>query len=255
MTFFVADEEYAAGYERAYEFYFAGCSRTARSVVAKNVGVMVLNAAISRLQRHNPAAHIVAVLRNPVERAYSSYWYSRRRGWEDRLTFEEGLDAETARSQAGGALARHTAYVGCGRYPAQLEMLWRAFGADRVHIFLAEDLSNDPVGVCRSLFTVLRVDTTFAPDTASRHNRSATARSETMARLLAGTNPVRQVLKRFVPRQLAFRLKRRLRQLNEMDFAPPPMSGSTRERLLETFAPENLRLAELIGRDLTEWSR
>jgi hypothetical protein len=255
MTYFVFDEEYAGGYDKAYPFYFGAAGDAARAIVAKNVGVMVVNAAIARLKQHNPAAHVVAVLRNPVDRAYSAYWYCRRRGWEDRETFEEGLAAEVDRAREGGVTARHTAYIGRGLYAGQIEELLKTFGAGQVHVYLSEDLARDPLAVCRPLFAAIGVDPGFEPDTTRRHNQSAIAKSDTMARFLAGTNPVRRALKHLVPRQFAFRLKRRLRQLNEEDFEPPPMTAETRARLLDRFAPENRRLADLIRRDLSGWSR
>jgi hypothetical protein len=47
----------------------------------------------------------------------------------------------------------------------------------------------------------------------------------------------------------------RLRKINSRDGVRPALSPELRERLNEEFAPEVAHLSELLGRDLTHWSR
>src|SRR6266508_3758960 len=80
-----------------------------------------------------PEVRLIAVLRDPVERAWSHYRYERHRGYED-LPFEEALRREPERlaGEAERMVAepgyssfahRHLAYLARGRYAEQLERI------------------------------------------------------------------------------------------------------------------------------------
>lgn len=254
MMYFVADPEYAQGYEAAATRYFGPGPGPEARRVAKSVGVMFLPEALERLARHSPTVRAVAVLRHPVERAYSAYWYCRKFGWEDRPSFEEGLAAEAERTRAGTEHARHTAYVARGLYATQVQRLYERLGRERVRIVLFDDLARDPAGVCRTLFDFIEVDSGFVPQVDRRTNPGGAARSEWLARILSGAG-LGRTARRMLPQRIAGGLKQRLRSLNEAEFSPPAIDPATRTRLLDTFAASNERLAELITRDLVAWSR
>lgn len=104
-----------------------------------------------------PDALVVAVLRDPVERAFS-HWKERRNHTED-LGFAEALAAEEARTRgeearlvadprATSPAHRHQTYVAQGCYAPMLERWFAAFGRDRVLVAASEELYADPQGFC-----------------------------------------------------------------------------------------------------------
>ena len=104
-----------------------------------------------------PDARLVAIIRNPVDRAYSHYQLSVRGGWET-LSFEEALAAEPGRiAGEEGRLLEDPAYAGHshryhsyrtrGLYLEQLERWWAVFAADRLLVLRSEDMFADPAGV------------------------------------------------------------------------------------------------------------
>lgn len=110
--------------------------------------------AAERVARELPGAQVVALLRDPAERALSAHRHEQRRGFED-LPFEEALDREEERT--GGEVARlaadpaatsetlrHHAYLARGRYAEQLQRFVDALGADRVHVVDADEFFADP---------------------------------------------------------------------------------------------------------------
>lgn len=108
----------------------------------------------ARIAAALPAARLVAVLRDPVIRAYSHYQYERRRGFED-LSLEQALDREQERlaGEAERMAAephyesfehRHHAYLARGRYAEQLDELRRHFPAEQLLILQSEALFADP---------------------------------------------------------------------------------------------------------------
>ena len=85
------------------------------------------------MARHLPDVRILAMLRDPVERAYSAYKHELARGFETE-PFERALELEDERlaGQAERMLAdpdyqsfshRHHAYVRRGQYAEQLHRL------------------------------------------------------------------------------------------------------------------------------------
>lgn len=103
-----------------------------------------------------PDARIVAVLRNPVDRAYSHYRHSVERGHET-LSFSDALDAEPGRlAGEAGRIVREPgyrsvphrvfSYASRGRYADQLTAWIDRFGRTRVLVLRSEDLYADPAG-------------------------------------------------------------------------------------------------------------
>jgi hypothetical protein len=253
MTYFVSDREFAEGYAAAFERYFPAVDGATRCLLAKSVGIMFHPPALERLAAHDRAVKAIAVLRNPVDRAYSAFWFCRRLGWEKEESFEAGLAAEPARAITPDSF-RHTAYVGRGEYASQIERLYARLGRDRVGVILFEDLVANPAEVCRAVFEFAGVAPDFTPDHTPRENRAGDARSPMLARALANEG-LKRVIRAALPQRLRRALKERLRALNDAPFMPPPMDPATRARLIATFAPANDRLAGLLGRDLSGWNR
>ncbi len=107
----------------------------------------------SRAAEVVPDALIVALLRDPVERAFS-HWKERRNHTED-LSFVDALAAEADRTSgieaemlADPSLVstahRHQSYVAQSRYAPMLERWFDAFGRDQVLVTAAEDFYANP---------------------------------------------------------------------------------------------------------------
>jgi hypothetical protein len=110
--------------------------------------------AAQRLARHLPEVRILAMLRDPVERAYSAHKHELARGFETE-SFERALELENERlaGQVDRMLAdpgyqsfshRHHAYLHRGQYAEQLLRLRQFFPADRVHVIESESFFERP---------------------------------------------------------------------------------------------------------------
>ena len=118
-----------------------------------------------RAARVVPGARLVALLRNPVDRAYSHYHHTRAKGRE-RLSFEEALEREAERTDdawndlASGRVAeappvQHHSYLARGRYAEQLARWFACYPTEQVAVVKAEDLYERPEPVMRRLFHFL----------------------------------------------------------------------------------------------------
>ncbi len=96
----------------------------------------------ARIAGDLPGVRLIALLRDPVDRAYSAYTHEYRRGFETE-TFERALELEEERldGQVEKLLAdptyisrahQHQAYKSRGYYADQLQRLYEHVSADRV---------------------------------------------------------------------------------------------------------------------------
>ena len=113
-----------------------------------------------------PEAKLIALLRDPVERAISSYTMAVRRDEETR-----SLDAALAQlldpDELAGARLRPTptnSYLVAGEYGRILGSYRERFPADRMLVAFTEDLARDPGEVLDAVCGFLGVSTGFRPD-------------------------------------------------------------------------------------------
>jgi hypothetical protein len=113
-----------------------------------------------RIQALLPAARLIVLLRDPVQRSLSQLFHSRRLGLEP-LAPEAAIAAEPARllgaeAALAAAAGRHGShqehsYVSRSRYERQLP-LWQArFGPEQLLLLRSEDLFTDPATVWERL--------------------------------------------------------------------------------------------------------
>lgn len=122
------------------------------------------------IHEHFPHARIVAILRHPVDRAYSQFLMYRRAGIEVFETFEGALDDELKKRADGLPLDSH--YTELSRYGAGLARYYGLFPADRIRVYRYEQLRDDGESLLRDLCTFLEVDAAAAIDTSARLNAS-----------------------------------------------------------------------------------
>ena len=134
------------------------------------------------IARHVPDARMIAILRDPAERAFSHYLHMRRDGREPEDDFERALDIEAERIAAGWSWSWH--YVQVGFYGLQVERYLDRFDPRQMRIYLYEDLRRDPRGLIRDVLGFLGVDPGFEPDVSARPNVSGLPRWPAFDRLL-----------------------------------------------------------------------
>jgi hypothetical protein len=110
-----------------------------------------------RIKAILPQVRMIALLRDPVDRAISNYFHERRTGREP-LPITEAFAAEDDRldRKRGTELGEHNlAYRGRGLYADQLDRYYRLFPKDQLLILRSESLFSDPQPVvdraCRFL--------------------------------------------------------------------------------------------------------
>jgi len=239
--------------------YYTGY-RGERLVGCSEASLITFPSGIARVHRYNPLARLILILRNPVDRAYSAYWFSRRNLLEDSESFERALEREDERSAGDYRAYANLRYRAQGRYLEQLEAVYAHFPREQVFVGIFDDLQADPGDFLGSLVDWLGLDPAKLTSAASGQHRNSAGmpRSKVLQRLLVRPpEPARRLYHTLAPAGLkAFvwtKVVEPLIDRNRVPFKYPPMAPATRQQLATYFAPHNAKLGQAIGRDLSHW--
>lgn len=189
------------------------------------------------IQETIPDVRLIFSLRDPVKRAYSSYWHKVRIGIEERPV----EDAFSENDQA----VLHGLY-------GQLMAEWYArFDHSQIKIILFENLVRDGLGVFADLCRFLGVDDSFVPDLTVR-NKGGVMKNQRLGRLYERLkkHPIRQAIDPLMPEGL----RRKLMDTRNSNFEePPPMPADMVSRLRAFYRDDIERLESLAQLDLSAW--
>ena len=141
------------------------------------------------------------------------------------------------------------------RFAEQFGATSTSSGATRVHYVVFDDLVADAPGAYRSTLEFLGVDPTFPLD-PTVYNPNRSARSGRVQRAIFAPPPqLRGLFGRLRGMPLMHRVRDALVSANSRPAERPRMDPALRAALTAEFAPQVAELGELIGRDLSAWSR
>ena len=196
---------------------------------------------VERIAAFNPEARIVLIMRDPVERTISHYWYMVR-------FFEEKRSLDQA-------VREDPDYVDTSHYSMQLEPYLNQFGSDNVKVLTTESLSAQPRETMSDLFAWLGVASEFvppnldervneAPDTIAQVRKHSFFHRVRHSRLWESVGPLVPPAFRRAARSLAERQVVR----KTVDTAP------TKAYLRNVHRPQVDALERLLNRDFPEWT-
>jgi hypothetical protein len=201
-----------------------------------------------RIHQARPDAKLIAIVRDPVERAFSHYLMHVRRQ-DVRLPFERATRDDWV-DDAGRTVPN--SYLELSRYGARLDDYRRHFPRDQIRVVLFEEFARDPAPVVADLLEWLGLD----PEALARAppartpNQFGEPRGWVARRMLQF--PLGQPLARaLLPRGLRRILLDRVLLRRS---AKPRLDEAVRRRLRETFQPDVDRFAAVWGeRFAEEW--
>jgi len=170
-----------------------------------------------RAARLVPDARLIALLRDPVERAYSHYRHMVRLGFED-LSFDEAIACEEERTAPDRARLRNDplvhpaqllrySYAARGSYAEQLERWFAHYRRDQVLVVSSEDFFHRPAAAFAGVLEFLELPA-WQPDAFPNYSQPQPGTGE--------RGP----------------------------------SEATKAHLARYFAPQNEQLSALLGRDM-----
>ena len=209
--------------------------------------------AAQRIRDFAPSARLIAILRNPVERAYSQYMQYRRDGRDDSSDFITAIEKEPVNIDDVWCGMRH--YIRAGYYYRQLRRYIDIFHRDQICIFLYEDLKDDPVATISTLLEFIGLDPLHQLDMTTARNVSGIPRSRLLQKLFFRPNPVRKLLHTIVPSPArravtgsSWYTYFACRNLHRRK-----ITNDEREVAINFYLNDITKLQELLQRDLSHW--
>jgi len=188
---------------------------------------------------------IVAMLRNPNEKAFSQYMHMVR-DQREPLSFYDALMAEEGRRLAGWSDIWR--YAESSLYADRLQAYIECFGKENVHVILFDQFIAEPQVVMKKLLLFLGVDDAVKIDTDEAYNRTGEAKSKTIANVFNQPNPIKSVIKKITPD--AWRIALRLKIMDANTAAKPDVDERAAAYLRNYFANDVIKLEAILGRGL-----
>ena len=207
---------------------------------------------VSRLSESLPDAKLIAVLRNPVERAQSHYWARRRFDKEPRsllevVRHEQALDDPWSRESY---LLRHS------RYGMIFENLVAHFPRDQILLLFVDDLRQRPAAELARLQEFIGV--TPEIDELPEDNVASTVRSGGLQRLMnfIETNQsfAKRIGRRLVSKELRRRIRWKLYDLNKVPTKKASLQADELALLRESLRPDLEQFAAMVDAVPVSWS-
>jgi hypothetical protein len=196
--------------------------------------------AAEAIYRFNPSARIIYIMRDPIERTLSHYWWICRWMHETRGPLE--------------AIAEDPHYRDCSYYAMQIRPYLERFGRNQVSILTLEELEHDPRGEAALLFRWLGLEADL-PDCSAAIRENATPevifqKRSGMLVALQQSKPYRAV-RRLIPkpvRDLADKLNERPVDRTQADLT------AVKAFLRPVQQAETAELADLFDREFPQWT-
>jgi hypothetical protein len=147
---------------RQYEALFAGATTEQERGEASTTYLPHPDAP-RRIRELVPDVKLVAVLRDPSDRAFSMHQMNVRLGLEPLADFGRALEAEQVEHS-------WRSYLELGFYYAQVKRYLDLFAPQQTRLYLYEEFSADPIRTLKDILGFLGVDPAFAPDVSTKHN-------------------------------------------------------------------------------------
>jgi hypothetical protein len=204
-----------------------------------------------RLHQALPDARLIAVLRDPIDRAHSNWTHLWSAGLEPEGDFLTACSLEQRRATDGWA--QFWRYLHLGRYGEQLQRLYTHFRREQVLILRYWQLRDEPAQtldrICRfldietGLLTEIPAANVTTHATASLKNRMLSA----LLRALAAIDP-------YLPGPIRRRGEDALsRMIQSEQRRRYPLTAEQRAELIPHFAADITLLQELTGESFDDW--
>jgi len=231
------DDVWASGLVRtgaAYEALFADARPGQRCGEASTDYLYRGAVAAPHLRALVPEARVVAILRDPVERAHSA-WRLLVHSGHETLSFEEGLAAEEQRIADGWGWWWH--YSQHGFYARNLRPWLEAFPREQLLVVGYAEIEADPQGVLDRVTEHVGVGRIAGLNLAERVNEAPLTRSVRKSASRSG-------LRRLAPPGMR-RAARGL--LDRLTLYKPPVGDEARATLERAYAKDLAELPDLLG--------
>lgn len=213
-----------------YENYFRNCTELA---IGEATPAYFYNPAIPELIYQTlPDVKLIVSLRNPIDRAYSHYWYcyTDRKIKKDDASFEEQL-------------IKNPRLIEEGLYTRCLHRYFDLFPKDKILIMRYEEIKTNPERYMSTVYMFLEVDDKFKPPYLDKVVNSSATKSGAMS-MHAVSNKLSKLGFDRISNIIDTITRRKIPSINKEE----------RKKLLEKYFLEDInKLENMIDQNLSYW--
>ncbi|RDV27496.1 sulfotransferase [Alteromonas aestuariivivens] len=198
-----------------------------------------------RIKKHFPNAKLIAIVRNPVKRAFSNYLHSIRKGdISPSLSFSDYIKDEDN--------------LAPGRYHEYLKNFYDVFPKEQILVIVLEEFLRDiPTGM-RQIYQHIGVkDIDYLPEGYNiPSNEAKNYRFLLLENVLVQSYRwlSRRGYTRFVKWVVDSGIAKVLRRFNDSQQRPPSIDDVSKQKLATYFEYHNQEFEKLVGRNTKVWS-
>lgn len=192
---------------------------------------------------------IIAILRNPKEKAFSQYMHLVRENRET-LSFYDALMIEEERRKQGWSDI--WSYAESTLYSEKIKKFQNVFGTSNVMVLFFEDFISSPKESMREVFKFINVDEKHSVDTDKQYNRTGISRSKIVTKFFLKDNKLKSLGKAMIPEDFRVRLRLKLLDLNT---GKKKQIDKQSEEYLRGYFDDDIRRLDKIKKVPSSWHR
>ena len=208
-------------------------------------GYFYSKSAAKEIHKEIPNAKIIAVLRDPIKRAFSQWIMNIREGRAEKNTFVDSVLFDYDLEKKGWM--QSSLYIENGLYFEMLQRYFEVFPRENIKIMIFEDMKKDPKSFYEEILSFLQLEPESNIDLNQKFNEAGIGRNK-VVNIITQNNILRFVARNFPPN-----IKEKLKKILYTKRGLPKLTEDDRARLISFFENDIKNLEHLIGRDLSSW--
>jgi hypothetical protein len=145
-----------------FESFFVHCSESNKVTGEKSTSYYEREDSAKLISSALPETNIVFLLRNPIKRALSNFFFSSNNGLEIRTLEEVFVDMVKAPKNSKDTSVNPFDYLGRGDYAKFIKMYMKYFPLNQIKIVIFEELVGNRDNI-QELYSFLDVNNSFVP--------------------------------------------------------------------------------------------
>ncbi len=256
VHYFSVDELFERG-ENYYHSFWKHC-KNEDVMIAADTYLLIDKKAPKRIAEYNPDMKIIIILRNPVERAWSSFQYALNNGYisNNKLFIQSIQEEEFHIGHSDITVQNNLCNLWQSKYFEHISYWSEFFSRENILILKTSDLKNNTKVLLNQLSTFLNIEDFNIEDTEIIANKSAEVKSKVLQQfLLNRNNSLRVALRKILPNKIKQRilhskLPEKLSSVNRKETSYPPISEEDKKYLNELLKKDTERLEKVFGINL-----
>jgi Sulfotransferase family len=236
-----------------YEALFAGAPPG--SLLGESTSLYLQDPdALQRIRTAIPDVRIIALLRDPIDRAHSNWAHLWSAGLEPEHDFVKACLLEQRRTAAGWAAFWR--YLSLGKYGEQLDQLWSLFPREQTLVLRYRELRESPAETLDLITGFLGVQTGVVTETTAENVTTHASRSpvnQTVARVLRAGASLEATLPGALGKGVAPANKLLSRHLQREQRVREPLTAEQRAALIPEFTEDLQLLEQVTGESFSDW--